>query len=69
MLLQHLNITIGMNLPPKDLFESNEEWVQEIAEYVYDNVDGLVINVNGTYGIPDVAYDYDTDEPENRRLS
>ena len=46
----------------KDLFESNEEWVQEIAAYVYDSVDGLV-NVNGTYGIYDVANDYDTDEP------
>ena len=46
----------------KDLFESNEEWVQEISEYVYDNVDGLV-NVNGTYGIYDVANGYDTDEP------
>lgn len=46
----------------KDLFESNEEWVQEIAEYVYDNVNGLV-NVNGTYGIYDAANDYDTDEP------
>ena len=46
----------------KDLFESNEEWIQEIAECVYDSVDGLV-NVNGTYGIYDVANGYDTDEP------
>ena len=46
----------------KDLFESNEEWIREIAEYVYDSVDGLV-NVNGTYGIYDGANGYDTDEP------
>ena len=46
----------------KDLFENDEEWVQEIAEYVYDSVDGLV-NVNGTYGIYDEANGYDTDEP------
>ena len=38
----------------KDLFESNEEWIQEIAEYVYDSVDGLV-NVNGVFGIYDRA--------------
>lgn len=46
----------------KDLFESNEEWLQEIAEYVYDRVDGLV-NVNGVFGIYDDAIGYDTDEP------
>ena len=32
----------------KDLFESSEEWLQEISEYVYDSVDGL-INVNGEF--------------------
>ena len=46
----------------KDLFESNEEWIQEIAKYVYDSVDGLV-NVNGVFGIYDRANGYDTDEP------
>ena len=46
----------------KDLFESNEEWIQEIAEYIYDSVDGLV-NVNGVFGIYDGANGYDTDEP------
>ena len=46
----------------KDLFESNEEWLQEIAEYVYDSVDGLV-NVNGVFGIYDEANGYATDEP------
>ena len=46
----------------KDLFESNEEWVQEIAEYVYESIDGSV-NVNGVFGIYDMANGYDTDEP------
>jgi len=46
----------------KDLFENNEEWVEEIAEYVYDSIDGLV-NVNGVFGIYDGANGYDTDEP------
>jgi hypothetical protein len=46
----------------EDLFESTEEWLQEIAEYVYDNVDGL-IKVNGEFGIYDKANGYDTDEP------
>ena len=46
----------------KDLFESSEEWLQEISEYVYDSVDGL-INVNGEFGIYESANGYDTDEP------
>jgi hypothetical protein len=46
----------------KELIESNEEWIQEIAEYVYDSVDGL-IKVNGEFGIYDTANGYDTDEP------
>lgn len=46
----------------KDLFESNEEWVQEIAEYVYNSVDGLV-NVNGVFGIYERADGYDIDKP------
>lgn len=46
----------------KELIESNEEWLQEIAEYVYDSVDGL-IKVNGEFGIYDTANGYDTDEP------
>ena len=35
---------------------------QEIAEYVYESIDGLV-NVNGVFGIYDMANGYDTDEP------
>ena len=46
----------------EDLFESNEEWIQEIAEYVYDSIDGLV-KVNGVFGIYKSANGYDTDEP------
>lgn len=46
----------------EDLFESNEEHVQEIAEYVYDSVDGL-IKVNGVFGIYESANGYDSDEP------
>ena len=46
----------------KDLFESNEEWVQEIAEYVYDSIDGLT-EVDGVFGIYESANGYDTDEP------
>lgn len=46
----------------EDLFESNEEWLQEIAEYVYDSVDDL-IKVNGVFGIYDTANGYDNDEP------
>jgi hypothetical protein len=47
----------------KDLFESNEEWIQEIAEYVYDNITGTLIEVNGVYGIYEEANKYATDEP------
>ena len=46
----------------KDLFKSDEEWVQEIAEYVCDSIDGLV-EVNGVWGIYESANSYDTDEP------
>jgi len=46
----------------EDLFESDEEWLQEIAEYVYDSVDDL-IKVNGFFGIYEGANGYDTDEP------
>ena len=46
----------------KDLLESDEEWVQEISEYVYGSVDGL-INVNGEFGIYESANGYDADEP------
>ena len=46
----------------KDLFENDEEWVQEIAEYVYDSIDGLV-EVNGVFGIYESADGYDIDEP------
>ena len=46
----------------EDLFESDEEWLQEIAEYVYDSVDDL-IKVNGVFGIYEGANGYDTDEP------
>lgn len=46
----------------EDLFESNEEWLQEIAEYVYDSIDDLV-KVNGVFGIYESANGYDNDEP------
>ncbi len=46
----------------EDLFESYEEWLQEIAEYVYDSLDDL-IKVNGVFGIYEGANGYDTDEP------
>lgn len=46
----------------KDLFESEEEWVEEISDYVYNNIDGL-IKVNGVFGIYESANGYDTDEP------
>ena len=46
----------------KDLFESDEEWLQEIAQYVYDSLDDL-IQVNGVFGIYEVADGYDIDEP------
>ena len=46
----------------KDLFESEEKWVQEIAEYVYDNLDYL-IEVNGVLGIYEEANGYDIDAP------
>ena len=46
----------------KDLFDSDEEWVQEIAEYVYNSIDDLV-EVNGVFGIYKGADGYDTDEP------
>jgi hypothetical protein len=45
-----------------DLFESNECWEQEIAEYVYDSVNDL-IKVNGVFGIYKSANGYDADEP------
>lgn len=46
----------------KDLFDSDEEWIQEIAKYVYDSIDDLV-EVNGVFGIYKGADGYDTDEP------
>jgi uncharacterized protein with PIN domain len=46
----------------KNLFESTEEWVQEIAEYVYGSIDGLT-EVNGLFCIYEAANGYDTDEP------
>jgi hypothetical protein len=46
----------------EDLFESEEEWLQEIADYVYDSVDDL-IKVNGVFGIYKDAHQYNTDEP------
>ena len=46
----------------KDLFDSEEDWVQEIAEYVYDSIDTL-IKVNGIFGIYEDANSYNTDEP------
>lgn len=46
----------------KELFESEEEWVQEIAEYINDSFNGL-IKVNGVYGIYKEANGYSTDEP------
>ena len=46
----------------EDLFESDEELIQEIAEYVYDSIDEL-IKVNGVFGIYKSANGYDTDEP------
>lgn len=45
-----------------EVYESNEEWVQEIAEYVCDTIDGLV-KVNGVFGIYETANGYNTDEP------
>jgi len=49
----------------KYLFESKEEWVQQISEYVYDNIDDL-IKVNGVFGIYESADGYDIDEPRIR---
>ena len=46
----------------EDLFESDEEWLQEIAEYVYDSIDYLT-KVNGVFSIYEVANGFDTDEP------
>ena len=46
----------------EDLFESDEEWLQEIAEYVYDSIDEL-IKVNGVFGVYESANGYDIDEP------
>ena len=46
----------------KDLFDSDEEWVQEIAEYVYNSIDDLE-EVNGVFGIYKGAAGYDVDEP------
>jgi len=46
----------------KDLLKNDEEWVQEIAEYVYDSIDGLV-EVNGVWGIYESTNRYDIDTP------
>lgn len=45
----------------KDLFESDEEWIQEIAEYIYDKIDGLV-EVHDVWGIYESANGYGDDE-------
>lgn len=47
----------------KDLFENDEEWVQEIAEYVYNSIDGDLIKVNGVYGIYEEADGFCIDSP------
>lgn len=43
------------------LFESNEEWVEEIAEYVYNEID--IIKVNSIYGIYAHTDKYQIDRP------
>lgn len=45
----------------EDLFESNEEWLEEISEYVYDSID--IFKVNGFFGIYESTNVYQTDEP------
>lgn len=44
------------------LFKSDEEWVDEICEFIYGSLDGLA-ELNGIFGIYEDAYDYQTDEP------
>ncbi len=46
----------------KDLFDSEEEWIVEITDHVYNNLDGL-LRVNGVFGIYESASDFQTDEP------
>lgn len=45
----------------EDLFESDEEWVEEIFDYVCDFLD--IIKVNGIWGIYDYAEEFGFDEP------
>ncbi len=49
----------------KDLFTSDQEWLEDISEYVYNNIDDL-IEVNGVWGIYETAIGYDRDEPRIR---
>jgi hypothetical protein len=45
----------------EELLESDEEWMEEIVDYVYDNID--LIKVNGVWGIYRDAGKYCTNEP------
>jgi hypothetical protein len=45
-----------------DLFESTEPVIEDIADYVFDSLDGLD-EVNGVYGIYKSADGYDIDSP------
>jgi hypothetical protein len=47
----------------EDLFESEEGWEQDIAEYITDSLIEDLINVNGVLGIYKGADGFDTDEP------
>ena len=45
----------------EELLESDEEWMEEIVDYVYDNID--IIKVNGVWGIYGDASKYCIDAP------
>ena len=45
----------------EDLFKSKEEWKEEIADYIYNEID--LIEVNGVFGIYNYSDKYQIDEP------
>jgi hypothetical protein len=46
----------------ENLFHNNEEWLEEIADYVYDSINGL-IEVDGVFSIYESTNRFNINEP------
>lgn len=47
----------------EDIVESKDEYIQEIGEYIDDNIDEHIVKVNGVYGLYECADEFDIDLP------